>query len=107
MHNSPSHLILYFNHHHAVQTSTQLFVIVYADKSHLSSFETAKGSPVIACLANLPDHFWNGEDVGGGKIVGWLFIQLSITGQSHRCLDEIVRLLVPIILILSADYEEQ
>ena len=49
-----------------------LFVIVYAHKSHLSSFGTAKGYPVIACLANLPDHFWNGEDVGGGKIVGWL-----------------------------------
>ena len=49
-----------------------LFVIVYADKSHLSSFGTAKGYHVIARLANLPDHFQNGEDVGGGQIVGWV-----------------------------------
>ena len=54
-----------------------LFVIVYADKSRLSSFGTAKGYPVIARLANLPDHFRNGEDVGGGQIVGWLTIVSS------------------------------
>ncbi|KAF9231017.1 hypothetical protein BU15DRAFT_68692 [Melanogaster broomeanus] len=34
-------------------------------------------------------------------------ILLSKTGFSHSCFDEIVRWLYPIILILSADYEEQ
>ena len=51
-----------------------LFVIVYADKSCLSSFGTDKGYPVIVHLENLPDLIWNGEDVGGGHIVGWLTI---------------------------------
>ena len=49
-----------------------LFLIIYADKSRLSSFGTAKGYSVIARLANLPDFFRNGEGIGGGEIVGWL-----------------------------------
>lgn len=46
--------------------------IIYADKTKLSSFGTQKGYPIIARIANLPDHIRNGEGVGGGQIVGWL-----------------------------------
>lgn len=34
-------------------------------------------------------------------------IPLSRTGYRHKCYDEIIRWLLPLILILSADYEEQ
>ncbi|KAK0478086.1 hypothetical protein EDD18DRAFT_1114205 [Armillaria luteobubalina] len=49
-----------------------LAYILYADKTCLSSFGTAKGYPVIACIANLPDTIQNGKDWGGGTVVGWL-----------------------------------
>ncbi|KAK0476003.1 hypothetical protein EDD18DRAFT_1115667 [Armillaria luteobubalina] len=49
-----------------------LAYILYADKTRLSSFGTAKGYPVIARIANLPDAIWNGKDWGGGTVVGWL-----------------------------------
>ncbi|KAK0488236.1 hypothetical protein EDD18DRAFT_1359684 [Armillaria luteobubalina] len=49
-----------------------LAYILYADKTQLSSFGTAKGYPVIARIANLPDAIWNGKDWGGGTVVGWL-----------------------------------
>lgn len=34
-------------------------------------------------------------------------IQASHTGQAHMCGDDIMRILYPIILLLTADYEEQ
>ncbi|KAK0493602.1 hypothetical protein EDD18DRAFT_1107980 [Armillaria luteobubalina] len=49
-----------------------LAYILYADKTQLSSFGTAKGYPVIAHIANLPDAIQNGKDWGGGTVVGWL-----------------------------------
>ena len=52
--------------------ATPLFIIVYANKSHLSSFGAVKGYPVVAHLANLDDPICNGESIGGGEIVGWL-----------------------------------
>ncbi|THU88840.1 hypothetical protein K435DRAFT_679108, partial [Dendrothele bispora CBS 962.96] len=47
-------------------------IILYADKSKLSSFGTQKGYPVIARCANLPSHIRNGVGIGGGRVVGWL-----------------------------------
>jgi hypothetical protein len=38
----------------------------------LSSFGTARGYPVIVCLANLPTDIHNGQGVGGSYVVGWL-----------------------------------
>ncbi|KAK0482734.1 hypothetical protein IW261DRAFT_1550495 [Armillaria novae-zelandiae] len=49
-----------------------LAYILYADKTHLSSFGTAKGYPVMARIANLPDAICNGKGWGGGTVVGWL-----------------------------------
>ncbi|KAG1833304.1 hypothetical protein DFJ58DRAFT_719440 [Suillus subalutaceus] len=51
-----------------------LAYILYADKTKLSSFGTAKGYPVYARLANLPTAIRNGRGVGGGYVVGWLLI---------------------------------
>jgi hypothetical protein len=45
---------------------------LYADKSMLSSFGTAKGYPVMARILNLPTKIRNGEGFGGGRVVGWL-----------------------------------
>ncbi|KAK0470789.1 hypothetical protein EDD18DRAFT_1315381 [Armillaria luteobubalina] len=49
-----------------------LAYILYADKTRLSSFGTAKGYPVMARIANLPDAIRNGKGWGGGTVVGWL-----------------------------------
>ncbi|KAK0471415.1 hypothetical protein IW261DRAFT_1572106 [Armillaria novae-zelandiae] len=49
-----------------------LAYILYADKTCLSSFGTAKGYPVMACIANLPNAIRNGKGWGGGTVVGWL-----------------------------------
>ncbi|KAG1879750.1 hypothetical protein F4604DRAFT_1922961 [Suillus subluteus] len=49
-----------------------LAFILYADKTRLSSFGTARGYPVVARLANLPTDIHNGQGVGGGYVVGWL-----------------------------------
>ncbi|KAG2126460.1 hypothetical protein BD769DRAFT_1652763 [Suillus cothurnatus] len=112
-----------------------LAFILYADKAKLSSFGCAKGYPVVARCANLPTAIRNGEGLGGGRVVGWLpikhsgkpafvnfkntvwhtsflkllacLVPLSKLGSSVKCWDDIVRIFYPIILILSADYEEQ
>ncbi|KAF8802171.1 hypothetical protein BYT27DRAFT_7113291, partial [Phlegmacium glaucopus] len=47
-------------------------LILYADKTRLSSFGTAKGYPVMAHCRNLPVDIRNGEGVGGGRVVGFL-----------------------------------
>ncbi|KAK0211611.1 hypothetical protein IW262DRAFT_1301552 [Armillaria fumosa] len=92
-----------------------LAYILYADKTQLSSFGTAKGYPVIAHIANLPDTIWNGKGWGGGTVVGWLpvveddpkhkgklswinFKQLPHSGH--------IIVIYLFILILCADYEE-
>jgi hypothetical protein len=49
-----------------------LAIILYADKTKLSSFGTAMGYPVIARLGNLPADIRNGTGLGGGELVGWL-----------------------------------
>ncbi|KAF8953785.1 hypothetical protein BDZ97DRAFT_1767154 [Flammula alnicola] len=47
-------------------------IILYADKTRLSSFGTEKGYPVLVRCVNLPVHIHNGEGVGGGRLIGWL-----------------------------------
>lgn len=57
-------------------------IILYADKTRLSTFGTAKGYPVIARCANLPANIRNGSGVGGGRLVGWLPIVRPSNSQS-------------------------
>jgi hypothetical protein len=49
-------------------------IILYSDKTKLSSFGTEMGYPIVARLGNLPVEIRNGKgaSVGGGCIVGWL-----------------------------------
>ncbi|PPQ74821.1 hypothetical protein CVT26_005455 [Gymnopilus dilepis] len=47
-------------------------IILYADKTKLSSFGTEKGYPVLVRCANLPVSIRNGEGTGGGRLIGWL-----------------------------------
>ncbi|KAH9901641.1 hypothetical protein C8Q73DRAFT_636091 [Cubamyces lactineus] len=49
-----------------------LMYVLYADKTRLSSFGTQKGYPIIARIANLPSDIRNGEEFGGGQVVGFL-----------------------------------
>ncbi|KAH9953929.1 hypothetical protein BC827DRAFT_1280060 [Russula dissimulans] len=117
-----------------------LGLILYADKTKLSSFGTEQGYPVVARCANLPTSIQNGEGYGGGRVVGWLpivhgspseekkqdfvnykrvvwhraihlvlesVIEVSMTGYWLICGDGVRRWLFPVVLILSADYEEQ
>jgi len=64
-----------------------LCILLYADKTRLSSFGTAKAHPVIARCANLPVEIRNGEEIDGGRVVGWLPIvgaHYSLIWQSHK-----------------------
>ncbi|KAG2138254.1 hypothetical protein BD769DRAFT_1384774 [Suillus cothurnatus] len=101
-----------------------LAFILYADKAKLSSFGTKKGYPIVVRIANLPVEIHNGMGVGGGlkkiqniakKKFFWhkSFLKLleavivhSKSGYWFECWDHIQHLLWPLILILSADYEE-
>ena len=58
--------------------ASPVFLIVYANKTCLSSFGTAKGYPVVARIANLPTEIRNSDGVGGGRLVGWLPIVCAI-----------------------------
>ncbi|KAG0695762.1 hypothetical protein DFH29DRAFT_984879 [Suillus ampliporus] len=111
-----------------------LCFILYADNTRLSSHGTVKGYPVVVRCANLLVGIWNGEGIGGSRVVSedaseegktgftnlkrviWhesfikfleLVVQYSKTGYSYKCFDQILRWLFPILLILSANYEEQ
>ncbi|KAG2114095.1 hypothetical protein BD769DRAFT_1630026 [Suillus cothurnatus] len=104
--------------------------VLYADKTKLSSHGMVKGYPVVAfgggrVVGWLPiASLFVPEDAGEeGKLgyttlkrIVWhesffklleLAAQYSKTGYSHKCHNNIVRWLFPVILILSADYEEQ
>ncbi|KAI5987144.1 hypothetical protein F5J12DRAFT_916092 [Pisolithus orientalis] len=105
----------------------------------LLSHGTVKGYPVIAHCVNLPVHVRNGEQYGGGCIVGWLpivpelakeegktgytnfkrviwhtaffqllekVVELSKVGYLHECYNKVLCWLFPLVLILSANYEE-
>ncbi|PCH42571.1 hypothetical protein WOLCODRAFT_71761, partial [Wolfiporia cocos MD-104 SS10] len=52
--------------------ATAFGIIIYADKTRLSSFGTQKGYPVVARVAHLPAEIRNSKGVGGGCVVGWL-----------------------------------
>ncbi|KAI0644335.1 hypothetical protein C8Q79DRAFT_913714 [Trametes meyenii] len=52
--------------------ASPLFYSVYADKTRLSSFGTQKGYPIIARILNLPADIRNGDEYGGGQVVGFL-----------------------------------
>ncbi|KAI5990357.1 hypothetical protein EDC04DRAFT_2873066 [Pisolithus marmoratus] len=107
--------------------------ILYADKTQLSSHGTVKGYPMVARCANLPVHIRNGEQYGGGCVVPELMqeerktgcanlkhtvwheaffkllekvAKLSKVGYLYECYDKVLQWLFPVILILSADYEE-
>ncbi|KAF8151553.1 hypothetical protein B0H34DRAFT_678154 [Crassisporium funariophilum] len=98
-------------------------IIIFADKTQLSSFGTAKGYPVLARCANLPVGVRNGTGVGGGRLVCWLLIgeiwhaavnkivksikPYAQTGFKIECGDGITRIIYPHIIMLSANYEEQ
>ncbi|KAI5989534.1 hypothetical protein EDD15DRAFT_2171237 [Pisolithus albus] len=124
-----------------VENAIPFALIIYADKTKLSSFGTAKGYPVIVRCANLPVEIRNSHTIGGGCVVGWLpivpedaqeegrlgytnlkrvvwhesfvkllddVVQYSHTGYSHTSIyDKVTRWLFPVVLMLSADYEEQ
>ncbi|EIW85767.1 hypothetical protein CONPUDRAFT_48530 [Coniophora puteana RWD-64-598 SS2] len=125
---------------HSGATHAPFSILLYADKTRLSSFGTVQGYPVIARCMNLPTHIRNGNGVGGARVVGWLPVlgddpekegKLSYTnfkrvvwhqsfktfldeiatyssaGMVHECYDGQKRVLFPVILVLSADYEEQ
>jgi len=47
-------------------------IILYADKTRLSSFGTEKGYPVVSRCANVPIDIRNSEGIGGGRFIGWL-----------------------------------
>ncbi|KAG1899569.1 uncharacterized protein F5891DRAFT_1128965 [Suillus fuscotomentosus] len=106
--------------------------ILYADKTHLSSSGNVKGYPVIAQCTNLPVGIQNCAGIGGDRLVGWLpivpedaeedhklsytnlkrvFLEVVIlyskTGFAHKCFDDVEWWLYALILLLSADYEEQ
>ncbi|KAI9057444.1 hypothetical protein FKP32DRAFT_1615288 [Trametes sanguinea] len=49
-----------------------LCFVLYSDKTHLSSFGSQKGYPIMARLANLPSAIRNSGGFGGGQVVGFL-----------------------------------
>ncbi|KDR65883.1 hypothetical protein GALMADRAFT_81379 [Galerina marginata CBS 339.88] len=61
-----------------------LCIIIYADKTRLSSFGTEKGYPVLARCANLPISIRNGNGVGGARLVGWLPIPEELASETKK-----------------------
>ncbi|KAJ8690115.1 hypothetical protein PTI98_011573 [Pleurotus ostreatus] len=61
-----------------------LILIIYADKTRLSTFGTAKGYPVIARVGNLNIDIRNGEGPGGGFMVGWLPVIEELASETHK-----------------------
>lgn len=52
--------------------ASPLFIVLYADKTELSSFGTKKAYPVFAKIANLPKELRNSRGYAGARLVGWL-----------------------------------
>ncbi|KAF9459908.1 hypothetical protein BDZ94DRAFT_1267182 [Collybia nuda] len=61
-----------------------LAFVLYADKTKLSSFGTAKGYPIVARLGNLPVGIRNSDGYGGGRVVGWLPIVHEDTAETRK-----------------------
>lgn len=53
--------------------------ILYADKAKLSSFGTQKAYPIVARLANIVVGIRNGNEWGGGQIVGSLPVVIILS----------------------------
>ncbi|KZP29511.1 hypothetical protein FIBSPDRAFT_727366 [Athelia psychrophila] len=64
--------------------ASPIALILYADKTRLSSFGTAKAYPVVARCANLPVHIRNSNGIGGGQVVGWLPIVEEESSESGK-----------------------
>ncbi|KAF9494401.1 hypothetical protein BDN71DRAFT_1431771 [Pleurotus eryngii] len=61
-----------------------LLLIVYADKTRLSTFGTAKGYPVIARVGNLIVNLHNSDGPGGGFMIGWLPAMEEPASETHK-----------------------
>ncbi|KAI6018261.1 hypothetical protein BKA83DRAFT_69839 [Pisolithus microcarpus] len=53
-----------------IQNTVPFALIIYAEKTKLSSFGTTKGYLVFICCTNLPVKIWNSHTIGGGCVVG-------------------------------------
>ncbi|TFK60594.1 hypothetical protein BDN72DRAFT_938428, partial [Pluteus cervinus] len=116
-----------------------LGILLYADKTKLSSFSGQSAYPIMAQCLNLPASTRNGDGPGAGRVVGWLpiikddekekgkkgyvdwknavwhksfevllsSIEKAQDGEDIQCGDGKKRKVFPVILVLSADYEEQ
>ena len=49
-----------------------LCLILYADKTKLSSFGEDMGYPVYVRIGNIDVEIHNSNGIGGGELVGWL-----------------------------------
>ncbi|KAJ7707650.1 hypothetical protein B0H17DRAFT_1033442 [Mycena rosella] len=58
--------------------------VLYADKAKLSSFGTEKAYPIVARLANIVVGIRNGNEWGGGQVVGWLPVVKEDTAESGK-----------------------
>ncbi|KAJ7509461.1 hypothetical protein B0H11DRAFT_2168801 [Mycena galericulata] len=61
-----------------------LGLILYADKSKLSTFGTEKGYPVIARIANIRVHIRNSTQFGGGQVVGHQPVVKDNAKENHK-----------------------
>ncbi|KAF9494958.1 hypothetical protein BDN71DRAFT_1496133 [Pleurotus eryngii] len=61
-----------------------VMLILYADKTRLSTFGTVKGYPVIARIANLHIHARNGDGPGRGCMIGWLPVIEEKSAESGK-----------------------
>ncbi|KAF9491747.1 hypothetical protein BDN71DRAFT_1484072 [Pleurotus eryngii] len=61
-----------------------LLLIVYADKTCLSTFGTAKGYPVVARVGNLIINLRNGDGPSGGFMIGWLPVMEEPASETHK-----------------------
>ncbi|KAF8895008.1 hypothetical protein CPB84DRAFT_1816018 [Gymnopilus junonius] len=90
--------------------ASPIFLILYADKSKLSSFGTAKGHPIPEDAGETGKKgYINFKRIVWHKSLYEILESIRLYGKvgyMKECGDNILRQLWPIILILSADYEE-
>ncbi|KAF8875181.1 hypothetical protein BD779DRAFT_1701646 [Infundibulicybe gibba] len=61
-----------------------LAILLYADKTKLSTFGSQKGYPIIAQLLNLPSHIRNSAGLGGSRVVGFIPILKEDESQKKK-----------------------
>ncbi|GJF00191.1 hypothetical protein PsYK624_164700 [Phanerochaete sordida] len=66
---------------HDDPTAKPLGIILFADKSKISSFGTLEGYPVIARIANIDSTIRNGQGFGGACVVGFLPLMKDTPAQ--------------------------